>query len=124
ASSDYDAAVWTSTDGSRWTRIPNSDSVFGGAAGQTIRDVIWTGSLFVAGGVDWSGGDADAAFWTSPDGLKWKRTRHNEKVFGGPGNQLVVQLGIGHAGVLAIGQSVPSGSKDAADPAASLEPDG
>ena len=36
-------------------------------------------------GVDGSGGDWDAAAWTSPDGLAWSRVPHDEPVFGGPG---------------------------------------
>ncbi|HDH25667.1 MAG TPA: hypothetical protein ENH00_05665, partial [Actinobacteria bacterium] len=64
---DYDAAVWTSPDGDAWTRVPHDESVFGGASGQLISGVVVGGPGLVAVGYDFSGGDYDAAVWTSPD---------------------------------------------------------
>src|SRR5437870_5517808 len=78
----YAAAVWTSTDGRAWTRIPQSDLMLGSLGNEAMKQVVWTGSRFVAGGVDWSAGDADVAFWTSSEGLKWQQVPRNEKVFG------------------------------------------
>jgi hypothetical protein len=121
---EYDAAIWTSEDGQIWARVPHDDSLFGGPGNQDIADVIWTGSRFVAGGTDGSGGDADVAVWNSDDGLNWNRVPHDETVFGGSGHQIITELGVGSTGVIAIGQSEWPGAADYNDPAAWFSADG
>jgi hypothetical protein len=120
----YAAAVWTSIDGRGWTRIRPGDSILGRLGNQAMTHVVWTGSRFVAGGMDWSAGDADVAFWTSSEGLKWQRAPHNEKVLGGRGNQVLQELGTGRAGVIGVGQSARAGAAGYTDPAAWFSRDG
>jgi hypothetical protein len=84
---DRDAAVWTSPDGFAWTRVSGDEAVFGGAGDQEMMSVAVGGPGLVAVGSDGSGGDFDAAVWTSPDGFAWTRVSGDEEVFGGAGIQ-------------------------------------
>lgn len=61
---DEDAAVWASTDGIGWTRIPHHDPL-GGEDSQVMTSVTTAGSGLVAVGWDDWGGDRDAAIWTT-----------------------------------------------------------
>jgi hypothetical protein len=77
-----------------WTSIPATAEVFTDAS---VWDVTAFGTGMVAVGMAWTDGRADAAVWTSPDGLAWFRLPHDEETFGGgymraiqsDGNQLV-----------------------------------
>jgi len=73
---DHDAAVWASTDGSTWVRVPHDEVTFGGDGDQEMADVAAGGPGFVAVGSD---GDLPAV-WTSPDGFTWSRLP-NQLVF-------------------------------------------
>lgn len=65
-----DAAVWTSPDGLRWSRVAADTEVFGGPRDQVMRAVTETRSgLLVAVGWDRRTG----AVWTSPNGRAWTR---------------------------------------------------
>jgi len=108
------AAVWTSVDGIAWTRVPHSEAVFGGPANQDMSAVVAGGPGLVAVGEDFYGGDVDAAVWTSVDGMTWTRVPHNESVFGGPGNQQMLDVAVGGPGLIAVGYDNPSGDRDAA----------
>lgn len=64
---DAPAAVWRSSDGQSWARLP-STAMFAGAS---MRDVAWSDGRLLAVG---SGGTpARPAFWTSTDGDSWDR---------------------------------------------------
>jgi hypothetical protein len=64
---DGDAAVWTSADGISWVRVPHDAAVFG-SEGDQIMWRVTTGGLGLVGvGWDESGGDRDAAVWTTGD---------------------------------------------------------
>ncbi len=63
------AAVWASSDGIVWTRVPHVEAVFGGPASQSMGAVTVGGPGFVAVGSDSNGSGSDAAVWTSVDGL-------------------------------------------------------
>ena len=74
-----DAAVWTSREGTTWTRVPHDETVFGRPGYQTMSSVTVGGPGLVA-----VGGDRGlAAVWTSPDGSRWTRIPHDEAAFGG-----------------------------------------
>jgi hypothetical protein len=76
----FDAAVWTSPDGTSWVRAPSDRLVFGGPKDQVMRAVTETRSgLLVAVGWD----VFHATVWTSRDGRRWTRTfiDDNEQFF-------------------------------------------
>jgi len=61
------AAVWTSIDGTNWTRVPSQPEVLGGPGYQAMYAVTTGGPGLVAVGD--SGLDITA--WTSVDGITW-----------------------------------------------------
>jgi hypothetical protein len=71
------------------------------------------GPGLVAVGWDWSGGDIDAAVWTSPDGVTWSRVPHDESIFGGPGFQEILSVAVGGPGLVAVGLDEAGGDRDA-----------
>jgi hypothetical protein len=87
-SAHEDAAVWISTDGYDWQRIPHDEAVFGGMSGQWMHDVIFTGDRFIAVGTDLACPECidrfapQAAVWTSEDGITWSRVPDDPEVFG------------------------------------------
>jgi hypothetical protein len=88
ARGDCTAAVWTSSDGITWNRVPNNDAVFGGGPDkQWVSDVTTVGDQVVAVGT---------SVWASPDGLTWSRIytpelrAHMYAVAAGPSNLVVV----------------------------------
>ena len=100
------AAVWTSPDGIVWSRVPHDEATFGARSpgvDLTISHVAVGGPGLVAVGMDWSGSDADAAVWTSVDGLTWTRAPHDEEVFGGSGHQAIVGVTAAGPGLVAVG---------------------
>lgn len=97
-----------------WERVPHDASLFGGAGTQVIKAVVAGGPGFVAVGQDRSGGDNDAAVWTSIDGFEWKRLAHDESVFGGSGNQYMEAVTAGGPGLVAVGGDYENGEGVAA----------
>ena len=59
---DFEAAVWTSSDGVNWTRVQGE--AFQSEADQVIYGLAIGAQGAVAGGQDLAGGESDAAFWT------------------------------------------------------------
>ena len=100
----YCAAVWTSVDGIAWTRTPHDESVFGGPETQAMEAVAVGGPGLVAVGFDGSGGDFDAAVWTSVDGVAWARVPHDEAVFGGEHVQAMSDVVAVGGGFVAVGR--------------------
>ena len=95
---------------SGWVRLPHDEAVFGGGWSQEMRSAVAVGSGLVAvgsneSGSDHSGGDWDAAVWTSPDGLTWTRVPHDEAVFGGTRDipQGMLSVAAVDAGLVAVG---------------------
>jgi hypothetical protein len=113
---DWDAAVWTSVDGSTWNRVPGDPAVFGGDDRQVMYSVAAGGPGLVAVGYDESGVAARAAVWTSADGLTWSRVPHDEAVFGGPNSQNMESVTSGGPGLIVVGvhRSGEAGDRDAA----------
>jgi hypothetical protein len=65
--SDPPAAIWRSSDGESWSRVPSTAML----AGAAMHDVAWSDGRLLAVG---SGGtQVRAAFWTSTDGDTWDR---------------------------------------------------
>jgi len=92
-----------------WSRIPHDEAIFGVAwSGNEMWSVISGGPGLVAvgfsGGEDTlSGGERDAAVWTSLDGITWFRVPHDEAVFGGEGEQTMSSVTVGGPGLVAVG---------------------
>ncbi len=107
-----DAVVWTSVDGITWSRIPHDEAVFGGSGSQTMSKVIAAGPGLVAVGSDGTDDDADAAVWTSVDGITWSRVPHDEAVFGGPSTQEMSSVAVGGPGLVAVGSDGLRGDDD------------
>jgi hypothetical protein len=100
---DKDAVVWTSVDGIAWSRVAHDEQAFGGAGTQQMRSVTAGGPGLVGVGYDESGGDADAAVWTSADGITWTRVPHDEELFGGEETQQMWSVTAGGPGLVAVG---------------------
>ena len=104
-----DAVVWTSVDGFTWSRVPHDETVFGGNGVQQMLSVTAGGPGLVAVGM--SGGmgpwdnnpGANAAVWTSVDGITWSRVPHDETVFGSGGNPSMLAVTAGGPGLVAVG---------------------
>lgn len=114
ARDDTDAAVWRSDDGgSSWARI---DPVTGGLhrpADQAMLTVIRAPEGWLAAGWDRSGGDQDAALWTSDDGATW--TQQRIEPFGGTGRQAITAIAAAGERIVAAGwTSGPDGDLDGA----------
>jgi hypothetical protein len=101
-----DALVWTSVDGITWSRVPHDEAVFGGGWMSSVT--IGGPGLVAVGSVDSDDDpeertDADAAVWTSVDGITWSRVPHDEAVFGGAENQDMTDVTVGGPGLVAVG---------------------
>ena len=108
---DTAAAIWTSTDGLAWSRILDGGALFDGLGGHTsIEDVAVGGPGLVAVGQtdgafgmqSWTG-HGSAVVWTSTDGLNWSRVAHDEAVFGGPGDQWMLDVTPVGSGLAVVG---------------------
>jgi tRNA A-37 threonylcarbamoyl transferase component Bud32 len=111
---DRNAAVWTSSNATRWDRV--SSAAFGGTGEQRIDGVAVLGEKVVAVGLQAAGGDADPAVWTSgDDGATWQRV---DAVTGGlheTGNRARMRfVAAGPSGLMAVGHEATTGSFDAA----------
>ena len=63
---ETNAAVWTSLDGTTWTRLPVDSpegSTFNDFGGQAIRALLVVDDVFVALGREGRGGDDDGDIW-------------------------------------------------------------
>jgi hypothetical protein len=101
---DGRAAVWTSVDGTDWSRVPHDEAVFGGGR---MNSVTAGGPGLVAvGSTDAEGGNA--VVWTSVDGIEWSRIPHDETVFGledtpRGGGEGMSSVTVGGPGLVAVG---------------------
>jgi len=99
---DQDAAVWVESGGG-WSRFDQEP--LGGLGDQQINAVLPAGPGLVAVGTDDSGGDLDAAVWTSSDARTWTRVPHLEATFGGRGAQRMSALCLFDSTIIAAGYS-------------------
>jgi hypothetical protein len=98
---NWDAAVWTSRNGSSWTRVGARTAALGGVGTQLMRGVAGGGPGLIAVGSD----NGDAAVWTSRRGSSWIRIHPGEGVFGGKGTQEMNAVAAGGPGLVAVGAS-------------------
>jgi hypothetical protein len=114
------AAVWRSSDGTTWSRVPNQKSF----AGAVMFGIRRTPSGYVAWGEvhDPAGTGAQRPpIWTSVDGLTWERATGIADA-GGPGNPIASILPLGGR-LIAVG-SRPSDANGFAVPAMWSSSDG
>jgi len=100
---NLNAAVWSSTDGKTWQRVSSRSLALGGAGTQVINSIYADTAGYVAAGYEDFGGDANAAFWRSTDGVNWQRVSHNSSQLTEPGDQVVTALTLTARGLLVAG---------------------
>lgn len=86
-----------------WARVADENGAFGGPGSRWMNEVVVGGPGLVAVGSSYSDGNADAAVWTSVDGLVWERVPDDEGVFGGPRDQSMEGVAAGGPGLVAVG---------------------
>lgn len=95
-----EAAVWTSSEGTHWSRVAPAGSMF---EDSIMIDVTVFGDLLVAVGVTFSNSGPDAAVWTSTDATNWTRIAHDPSVFGGNGDQTMTSVTSSDGRLTAVG---------------------
>ena len=112
------AAAWLSTDGETWRRAPDGPEL-GDDAEVRMSTVAAGPRGFVAGG--WTGplpGPVAARFWTSADGLAWRRVADDA----GAAGSRVLSIASGPTGLVAVGSKGSEG--DVTGSVAWTSPDG
>ncbi len=103
-------AVWFSSDGTAWSRVPDdpqvfgnrptSGDVFGMLRGVAVADDGRVAAVGVVGGEGNSSGGA----WVSSDGISWIRAAHEDAVFGDGSNYVTIEdVAAGGPGFVAVG---------------------
>jgi hypothetical protein len=99
---DWIAAVWTSSDGATWTRVPHEEALFGGMNDQEMFGVLAAGPGLVAVGTD----DDSPAAWVSADGLSWEKVP-SDRFFCDPtfdsADKVMRAVAVGPMGLVAVG---------------------
>jgi hypothetical protein len=116
------AAVWTSTDGASWSRVPHDDAIF--ASGSMSSVIVGGPGLIAVGAEESEDGSMDAAVWTSPDGVTWSSVSHDEAVFGGPGDQWMSDVTLGGPGLVVVGHETTTRGAHRSHPAVWTSADG
>ena len=113
AGGDMNAAVWTSSDGKRWTHA--SGASLGRIGEQRMDAVAAVGGGLVAVGSERTGGDTDPAVWRSPDhGATWNRVEGATSGLHASGDQAMQVVVEATPGVVAAGFEISHGDLDAA----------
>jgi hypothetical protein len=96
-------AIWHSTDGSSWSRVPHDEDLFGGpgespdgSGDEAIESIVWWNDRFIAAG--FSG--QQVTVWTSTDGVAWNRSSVPTHI-GAPPNE-IVYVGLAQFGSEAV----------------------
>lgn len=104
---DADAAVWVSSDGLTWNRVPHDEGTFGGDGWQSMHAVAAVDGGVVAVGEDrGSDGDHFGAVWMSSDGVSWRRIR-DESAFTGSQGQTIHDVVAHGSRIVAVGADLP-----------------
>jgi hypothetical protein len=131
-----DGAVWTSTNATDWTRVPDPKHLLGGPGDQVINRLLTTKPVeglavppIVAGGTSTVDGNEDAAIWYSTDGTTWNREGSSGRVLGGDGTQAVITIAQDDRSLVAVGTDASTteqraGVWTAAAPSATTSPSG
>jgi serine/threonine-protein kinase len=105
AGGDLDAAVWTSTDGRTWTRVPHVEATFGGRRTQWMTALtVFDSTIVAAGYSETAAGDSNGAIWLSTDGTNWTRQGPvASSPLGGQGRQRINGLVVLGQKLIAVG---------------------
>jgi hypothetical protein len=113
---EHDAAVWVSSDGLAWERLPPDPEVFGGEGDQIMYAVLQAPEVVIAIGES----AGEVAAWVSDDGRQWSRAEVNDDSMAtGMEPSLMVDVAATDTGFVGVGSSGPD-----AQPAVWLSPDG
>ena len=115
------AAVWTSSDGLTWSRVPHDEATFGGDGSQWMFDVTTGGPGFVAVGASSRLLSRRAVVWTSSDGLSWSRVEASAELEGKDDYAEMRAVTSGGSGLVAVGMV---GAAEDPDAAVWTSPDG
>jgi hypothetical protein len=107
---DHDAAIWRSSDGVLWQRLPDVDGALGGEDDQVINSIIVLPDRYVAVGTEQFGGPENpssrGAVWYSTDLASWIRIPHDPAVFGHDDEATkLIHAAVGPTGIVAVGQA-------------------
>jgi hypothetical protein len=100
-------AVWYSTDGVHWVRVPGAESLMGGAA--QVDTILATPDGVLAVGTVPDGTQTDGAIWQSSDGISWHRFAAGDNPFAGGGDHRIDGLTTNATGSLIAVGGVRSG---------------
>jgi hypothetical protein len=114
-------ALWSSTNGLRWSLSSQFGNSIAGAVDPVVDAVLATSTSVYAAGSVANGTQTDAALWTSGDGINWGRVSQAPAAFGGPGWRIITGLASLGTGLVAVG-GVRTGSDWS--PASWISPDG
>ena len=93
-------AVWTSNDGTTWTRVPAGTEL---GEGRMADVTAGDEGLVAVGHTSWHQGGTDAAIvWASADGLTWDRIPFDELTFG-LADPFLLSVAAGRPGLVAGG---------------------
>jgi hypothetical protein len=101
-SASSDAAVWTSSDGRRWQRVPSEGGGLAGEGRQVMRAVVVYQGSFVAVGSKEGVHDRDGGVWASTDGNTWRASGVLATGLGGLGNQILRTVVVYERNALAL----------------------
>jgi len=87
----------------RWSRVPHDEAIFGADGRTSMHSVTVGGPGLVAVGSVGDDEAADAAVWTSVDGITWSRVAHDDAIFGGWRGQWMNSVTVGGPGLVAVG---------------------
>lgn len=113
-------AVWRSSTGQTWERLPAAEAVFAATPGAAVASLVAVPGGVVAVGSVHAGDDADGAAWFSADGASWAAAGRAPD-FSGAGPQYLSDAAAVDGGVVAVG-AVSEGAR--AKPAAWRSKDG
>jgi CHAT domain len=71
SSEGFDAAIWSSSNGRAWRRMPAGEDL-AGPGDQQIRSVAYVPGALLAAGTNTANGNHEAALWRSSDGADWE----------------------------------------------------
>lgn len=97
------AAMWYSTDGSRWTRLAGAERVIDGSDQPSVNSLVVSPRGVWAAGSAVAGTATDAALWTSIDGIHWSAIRSAARSFTGNGDHVIDGLATLGTGFVAVG---------------------